>query len=225
MSSNQLIIYFAYRTGDDDELKQQHFDAFEQNTTFEVQRPLLTSAAGSIEISSNDIPGITGMSFLDNYEHESDNGALDLLYAPLVRYTISDLSLLEQDVDEEKKKALDALIDAVVTGYNATEQSPLAVVSETPPHQYYIGEAEQTPFTAESLLRDEYQHLSWLSVFTPPMVRQYGRETLHSAPAWKTLELDDGSILIVCHDDTVDWQPDCRGTAEHIGLPWYEDIV
>lgn len=183
MSGNRLSIYFTYLTGDDNELKEQHFNAFEQSAAFEIQRPFLRSAAGSIEITSSDVPGITGMSHLDNFEHESDDGALDLLYAPMVRYSISDLHMLENDVDEEGKKALHALIDVVVAGYNATEQSPLAVVSETPPHRYYIGAAEQTPFTAESLLRDGYQHLSWLSVFTPPMVRQYGRETLHSAPA------------------------------------------
>lgn len=224
MADKMLQIYFGYRDGSGEDLKERHLGAFRQASDFEIKEPFVVSDAGNIRVTSNDIPGITGMSQLENYEYESDGDGLDLLYAPMVRYSITDLSLLQNEHGEERENAIKAVIDAVSTGYDATDQKPLAVVAKTPPHGYYIGEANETPFTAESLFHDEYQHLSWLSVFTPPMVRQYGRETLLSAPAWQIRELDDGAILIVCHDDTVDWQADCRATAAHVGLPWYEDI-
>ena len=60
-------------------------------------------------------------------------------------------------------------------------------------------------------------------IFTPPMVENYGREILLSAPASEVRELDDGAIVVLCHDD-VDWETDCRDVAEHIGLPAHEDI-
>jgi len=56
------------------------------------------------------------------------------------------------------------------------------------------------------------------------MVEHYGRETLLSAPAWKVEELDDGAILVVCHDDVAEWNADCSDVAEHLGLPWYKDV-
>ncbi|MFA9428149.1 hypothetical protein [Natronorubrum sp. A-ect3] len=127
--------------------------------------------------------------------------------------------------DPADEAALEELIDIVRLGYHATDDTPLAVYASTPKQRFYRSEAEQPPFTARSLARDEYACLSWLTVFTPPMVETYGRETLRSAPAYRTRELDDGAIVLVCHDRPFDWDADCRAVADHIGLPLLQDLT
>jgi len=133
--------------------------------------------------------------------------------------------VLENRDSSGQAEAIETLVRIVRVGYEATDQRPIAVYVESAPHSYYIGEAECPPFTAESLAHDGYHHLSWLTVFTPPMVERYGRETLLSAPAWKVEKLDDGGVLIVSHGNVAEWQEDGRAVANHIGLPWYEDIA
>lgn len=56
------------------------------------------------------------------------------------------------------------------------------------------------------------------------MVAAYGRKTLVSAPAWKVEELDDGSFLLVCHNDVDEWEHDSQAVAEHIGLTSYREL-
>jgi hypothetical protein len=224
MSDEYLGISYPYRNGDLAELKEQHLEAFEDDSQFEVSFSFVETNIGSFEIGGTKVAEMTGMSHLENYKYKNEGAEWDLVSAPMVEYYLGTLAGLTAESSAEDRHPLDTLIDVVITGYEATDTPPLACVATMPHHEYYYGEAQRPPFTAESLAHDTYDHLSWLSIFTPSMVEHYGRETLLSAPAWQIRELVDGAILIVCHDDTVDWQEDCRSTAEHIGLPWYQDI-
>ncbi|WP_336331208.1 hypothetical protein [Haloarcula sp. CGMCC 1.2071] len=220
MSDDYLTIQFPYRQGDAEELKDQHLKAFENGDQFNVALPFVETSVGNFQISSADIPEITGMSDLHNYEYETAGDEWNLMYAPMVEYYLGSLAGLADGTNTESGHPLDTLIDVVVTGYKATDKPPLAAIAITPPHEHHL---ERPPFTAKSLAHDTYDHLSWLSIFTPSMVEYYGRETLLSAPAWKVRELTDGAILIVCHSDITNWGVDCCDIAHHIGLPWYAD--
>jgi len=78
------------------------------------------------------------------------------------------------------------------------------------------------PFTAESLAHDAYEHLSWITVFTPSVVETYGRETLLSAPAYETRERADGAVLIVAYGDPHDPDRDQHvAVTQYVGLESY----
>ena len=62
------------------------------------------------------------------------------------------------------------------------------------------------PVTGASLSENRIETVSWLMLFSPPMVESYGREWLLDAPAWKTRELDDGAVMLVASPDPTDWE-------------------
>ncbi|ELZ26983.1 hypothetical protein C475_08611 [Halosimplex carlsbadense 2-9-1] len=62
------------------------------------------------------------------------------------------------------------------------------------------------PMTDESLAENRINEVSWLMLFGPELVAEYGREWLLSAPAWKREELDDGAILLVASPDPTDYE-------------------
>ncbi|WP_276302586.1 hypothetical protein [Halorussus lipolyticus] len=227
MSDEFVQVHFAYWDGDHDELEAAHKQVIEANGIFDIGTMSISGPFGTVQIRTNDVPEITSMSHLEHYEYVDDSMDIDLLYAPLVKYFLVESQYLDEETHTtniSKATPLEQFIELVTIGYQATEQKPAAVYAESPPHNYWIATSGTPPFTAESLAHNQYHHLSWLTIFTPPMVEHYGRETLLSAPAWKVEELDDGAILVVCHDDVAEWQTDCHDVAEHIGLPWYTDI-
>jgi hypothetical protein len=227
MSDRFVQVHFAYLDGDHDELEAAHKQAVEASETFDIGITSVSGLFGTVQIGSNDVPEITSISNLKHYEYTANSRNIDLLYSPLVKYFLADSQYLDGRVhttDISHTAPLEQFIELVIIGYQATEQKPAAVYAESPPHNHWIGQSEIPPFTAESLAHDQYHHLSWLTIFTPPMVEHYGRETLLSAPAWKVEELEDGAILVVCHDDVAEWRTDCHDVAEHIGLPWYTNI-
>lgn len=227
-SEDNFYIRFVYRTGERNQIKKAHLNAFEQHDEFEIPATFIRTDHGNIEISDDDVPAVTNMSYLDNYECEGDSDSLDLWYAPLITYVAGPSYLYNQEnrvTDPVDDEALETLIDIVEIGYHATAEHPIAVYVETPKHRFYQGEAEQPPFTATSIAHDGYNCLSWLTVFTPPMVETYGRETLLSTPAYHTKKLDDGGILLVCHNRPLDWNTDCREVADSLGLPLLQDLA
>ncbi|WP_236039710.1 hypothetical protein [Haloarcula salinisoli] len=70
------------------------------------------------------------------------------------------------------------------------------------------------PITADSLAANRIETVSWLMLFSPPMVAEYGREWLLNAPAWKTRELDDGAVMLVASPDPTDWEEFRAARAE-----------
>lgn len=224
-ANGPLLVYFVYRDGDHSELLADHRAAFEGHDRLEYDSPFLRTPFGNVELGYEDVPALTGMSHLDNYTYEADDEEWDLLYAPLVRYYLGEGSYhLDDDGSDVSEELLEQFVEMVATGYLATERRPVAAYVETPTHGAAIDAVGEPPFTAESLARDRYEHLGWITVFTPPMVETYGRETLLSAPAWKTTELDDGGVLVVAYEDPHDPEPDGKdAVAEHIGLPSFSD--
>lgn len=227
-SEDNFYVRFIYRTGEREQITNAHINAFERHDEFEIPATFVKTDHGTVEISDNDVPGVTNMSYLDNYEYDGEAGSLDLWYSPLITYVVGPSYLYDQEdriTDPVDDEALETLVDVIGIGYHAADERPVALYVETPKHRFYQGEAEQPPFTAESLLRDEYTCLAWVTLFTPPMVETYGRETLLSAPAYRTVELDDGAIIVVCHDTPLDWNAECRDVADHIGLPLLQDLT
>ncbi|SFR98028.1 hypothetical protein SAMN05216559_1960 [Halomicrobium zhouii] len=62
------------------------------------------------------------------------------------------------------------------------------------------------PMTDESLAENRIAEISWLMLFGPEMVAEYGREWLLQAPAWERRELDDGGIMLVASPDPTDYE-------------------
>ncbi|WP_265109404.1 hypothetical protein [Halosolutus halophilus] len=227
-SEEDIYIYFIYQDGERDSLKNAHRAAFDQHSEFGTIGGIITTDHGDIEILTDYVSGITNMSYKYNYIYEDNDTSVNLWYSPLITYAVRPSFLYEKDdriTDSLDDEALDTLIESVSTGYTATDDRPIAIYVETPKHRFYEGEVKQPPVTAESLTHDEYACLSWLTVFTPPMVETYGRETLLSAPAYRIEELDGGAIILVCHDKPLDWDTDCRAVADHIGLPLLQDLM
>jgi len=61
------------------------------------------------------------------------------------------------------------------------------------------------PVSQESLADNRIEAVSWLMVFSPDLVEEYGHKYLLSAPAWERRELDDGAIMLVASPDPTDW--------------------
>jgi hypothetical protein len=112
-------------------------------------------------------------------------------------------------------------MDIITFCYTATEKHPVAAYSTTPDTPLDL---RKPPITAESVANDRLTYLPWLTIFSPDMVEEHGRDTLLSAPAWHVETVDDGSVLLVCHDDVDEWNQNCQLVAEHVGLPSYREM-
>ena len=78
------------------------------------------------------------------------------------------------------------------------------------------------PVSQESLADNRIEAVSWLMVFSPELVEEYGHEWLLSAPAWERRELDDGAIMLVASPDPTDWNEAaaaCQDLANYFDLP------
>ncbi len=65
-----------------------------------------------------------------------------------------------------------------------------------------------SPITDESLAQNHIVAPTWLMLFPPAMVEEYGREWLLDLPAEQVEELDDGAIMIVATTDIFDAEDD-----------------
>ena len=127
---------------------------------------------------------------------------------------------LREGVKDHYSEDVTEIIEVVKTLYLATGVSPLAAHVAPAWLDNYIRREDAPPFTAESLANDRYEYLSWLTVFSPPVVETYGRETLLDAPAYHVEELTDGSVLIITDEDP--YSPsEYENVADHIGIESY----
>lgn len=216
--------FFAYEDGDREALYEAHRRAFDRHERLELSPPFVESSLGSVEILSDDVPEITNKGAIEYYEDEASG--LDLLYAPLVEYIASEPDVRSNDGSEDgtSEAQLEAFVEMVKTGYACTDERPIAVYAPSPEQHFLLGDAGQPAFSARSLSNGRLLCLPWLTVFTPPMVEAYGRELLLSAPASRIEELDDGAVLVVCHDSPLDHEVDCRDVAEHLGMEDCRDV-
>jgi hypothetical protein len=230
-SDGYISVYFVYGESEPQDLEKAHRRVFRSHDDFELKPDshYVKTSFGNVSIGTEDAPAITDMSGIDNYTYSGKDNEWDLSYAPMVIYGLREgryeFDRKGFDVpDNLEDHPIVRFADLIAKGYEATKQTPLAVFAKTPLHGSAISATGNPPFTAESLAHDEYEHLSWVTVFPPKMVDTYGRETLLSAPAWKTMELDDGAILLVTHEDPHDTDPDgLYEVADHIGLKSYSE--
>ena len=227
-AAKPLNLYFVYESGENEEILTAHDQIYESHNRFTKDSYYLEASFGKVEVGCVDVPFLTKSSHMENYSYGGDDG-LDLQSAPMVRYHLGEGSY-SLDPDDSRHRwesdvhPVEALAEMVATGYKASEQRPLAGFAQTAFHRAAMDSTGNTPFMAESLAHDEYEHLSWLTVFPPAMVETYGRERLLTTPAWKRMELDDGAVLLVTHEDPHD--PETHGikdVADHIGLKSYAD--
>ncbi len=89
-------------------------------------------------------------------------------------------------------------IDLVSLVYEATDpQYVLGMVSA----QYEaLGVEMPEPIDEDRLANGRIEHPTWLMIFPPEMVEEYGREWVLNLPAERIDELDDGAILICATD-------------------------
>lgn len=66
------------------------------------------------------------------------------------------------------------------------------------------------PIECESLSKNRITHPTWLMVFPPAMVEEYGREWLLDLPADRIEELDDGAIMVVATEDITSCEADAE---------------
>ncbi|GAB3021558.1 hypothetical protein [Natronobiforma cellulositropha] len=227
MTDDRLYIEYIYRGGTDSELSEQHRKAIESTERYEY--------VGAGILSTQYVGDVTIEPYIDVHDRWSfvhggslshttpDGEQWDLTDCPLIAYRFDENRFLiggdTHPWSDNEHEPLEAVIDLVKLGYTATGDRPVVVYAETPdmPH---IG---HPPCTARSLADWRLTHLCWLTIFTPNLVDTYGRETLLSAPAWHVEELEDGAILLVCHDDPT-WETSLQPVADHIGLPTPEDV-
>lgn len=220
---DNVTIGYPYSSGNHTALVEEHTEAFEAANSFD-SKPMRISGT-YLDFGTDAYPDIyDSYSFADKYDdltYGSGSEAVDLREYPIVAYYLSQRAALSAEATSgARTHALKELVKMAKTAYTATADPPVVVYSETPD----MPDIGRPPFTAESLANDRLTQMCWLTIFPPALVDTYGRETLLSAPAWHVEELDDGAIMIVCHDD-LSWQTSIYPVASHVGLPSYESHI
>jgi len=116
---------------------------------------------------------------------------------------------LSQSVDNimggTGSKKFEDFIDIVGWIYEETE--PQYVYGMHMVQEGEIGEWHDElnqPVTAESLADNRITQPTWLMLFSPVMVKEYGRKWLHDLPVDRIEEFDDGAIMTISVDDFSD---------------------
>ena len=226
MTDNYLHIEFVYPQGRPQGILDKLEEALNGCDEIESSRTMIKPTTfGNIQIVTYD--GITDHWPLGNSDicYESPQQSVNLADSPMIEFSLNDLQYLkggeEHPLDVGSDEPLEELLDILKFCYTATEDRPVAVYSTTPDTPLDL---RKPPITAESVANGRLTYLPWLTIFTPDMVDEYGRETLLSAPAWHVEELDDGSILLVCHNHVKNWDQDCNSVSQHIDLPSYREL-
>ncbi len=104
------------------------------------------------------------------------------------------------------------LLNIVETVYTASDDYIYGYGLDTE-HVGSIGEnwGPDKPVTNESIANNRIADVSWLMLFAPELVDEYGREWLLSAPTWKHQEFDDGGIMLVASPDPTDYDTFTEG--------------
>lgn len=134
------------------------------------------------------------------------------------RWTIPDLPTLEQriGIDDlqygDPADRIDDLCSLVRGIYAASDARPQYSYGLDPYHAEAVGDLVDVPVTAAGLRDGRIDDASWLMLFPPQPVETYDREWLRSAPVSRTIDLDDGGLLLVAIEDP--WDPDSAELTE-----------
>ena len=210
----------VYRAGNIDAINDAYERAIAEHEDFEWESFFMKPAFGTVEGGCGEpMREITGM-VPENRAFECGSCRVDLNDAPVGTFRLKNHCFEgAKDLPEgmDQGDATLELAEMVKTLYLATGVSPLAAYVAPSWLNEIINTRDAPPFTAESLAKDRYEYLSWLTVFSPPMVETYGRETLLDAPAYHVEELDDDSVLIVAVEDPMDRHGSKKSEYKEIG--------
>lgn len=225
MTEDSIQIEFIYRDADLESIRGELQEALNGIADIECSRAVIKpSTFGNVRILSyNELTDHWPLSQTEaTYEDNETKISVDDTGS--IQYTIPDIQYLrggpDHPLDVETDEPLREFLDIITTSYAATDTRPTVVYSMTPDTPLGL---RKPPITAELIAKGQLSYLPWLTIFSPPMVEEYGKDTLLSAPAWTTEELPDGSVLVVCHDDVIAWDVDCHSVADHIGLEPYHE--
>jgi hypothetical protein len=169
------------------------------------------------------------VSFWDETNNPSVGADLDTHEADADWFTLPSLPAVSMDIatsDFEQSPNLEAttrnLTDQVEYIYLSVDGYQYAYGLDVE-HQHKLASDREPgiPVSQESLADNRIEAVSWLMVFSPGLVEEYGREWLLSAPAWERRELDDGGIMLVTNPDPTDWNEAaaaCQDLANYFDL-------
>ena len=209
-----------YRAGDTTAIRNAYHRAIEAHEELERTAMFIKQTIGNVRFTCKELCQELGMA-RETKRFECEHCRLDLNDAPICEFSIKDHDIDPRDpVNDQYRRGIEEIGKIMKTLYLATGVSPLAVQVAPPWMHDLINREDAPPFTAESLAKDRYEYLSWLIVFSPPVVETYGRETLLDAPAYHVEELADGSVLIITDKDPY-LPSEYENVADHIGIESY----
>lgn len=90
-------------------------------------------------------------------------------------------------------------------------------------HPFYgEGDIEETYTENYNPYKDvklgKIKHIYWINFFSPELVKKIGRETLLSAPSWKTEELKDDGILLMLGPTPYDLKVEREEVEKYLGF-------
>lgn len=222
MSNNVLRIEFVYEGGDASSIRDVHLETFTGREGVEVRhKSIIPETFGKTELIQYDSVPEDWPIEADNLRYKRGEDIVDLAQSPIVSYHIRDVQYLhggeDHFADVSETEPVEQLIEVIRAGYNATTNSQIAVYAlapDKPPSR------RLPPISAESVATDQYEYLSWLTIFPPAMVERIGRERLLDAPAWHVEELDDDAVLLVC-GPAKEWRQSTKTVAEYLGMESY----
>ncbi|MDS0261097.1 hypothetical protein NDI56_16990 [Haloarcula sp. S1CR25-12] len=178
-------------------------------TAEQLQTALAGSAAHEASVSSpetvymtdtTDGPGV-GCT-LDVYDADADRFTLPSLPAVVMGVTLSQLQS-----EEYFQENLMSLLSHVRYVYESLDDCRYVYGLDDEHFSRIDKEAGPgRPVTEASLSENRLETVSWLMLFSPPLVAEYDREWLLDAPVWQTRELDDGAVMLVASPDPTDWE-------------------
>ncbi|WP_435358095.1 hypothetical protein [Haloarchaeobius sp. DFWS5] len=130
--------------------------------------------------------------------------------------------LCDELASESSEEALEALLELVRSIYDRT--APQYVFGM---HDWRIELIESlsvpretrivSPISDEGLAAGHIDLPTWLMLFTPSIVEEYGRSWLLDLPVTRNEELEDGSILVIVTEEIVDPEP--------VDQPWMDQAL
>jgi|GEM_PF-2146787 hypothetical protein len=186
-------------------------------TAEQLQTALTGSAAHEASVSGPETVYLTDTTegpgigcTLDVYDAAADRFTLPSLPSVVMGVTLSQLQS-----EEYFQENLRSLLDHVRHVYESLENCQYVYGLDDEHFSRIDRDAGPgIPATADSLAANRIETVSWLMLFAPSMVAEYGREWLLDAPAWKTRELDDGAVMLVASPDPTDWEEFRAARAE-----------
>lgn len=123
---------------------------------------------------------------------------------------------------DETRRRIDDLADFLVRCYGrscAVGHPPQYIFGASPTHVAKL--RQDSGFlrtTIEGVRAGELEELYWLQLLPPQMAERVGRNRLASAPAPRVDKLDDGAVLLMSHEDPLQFASGYLDVLESVSL-------